>query len=308
MIDLHAYATILRALALALASTTVACRSPTDDDDPNSARSICDGSEDVRFVGKWLPGGQIGFSELFRSELGLTYLYINGRCEYWVLKRPVGALDRVHTGTISSADSAELEQSFTYGNFSEVAGLYTDSATSDGSTALFFDGVDTIACYASCEDAPESVGVARDSLTPWIESLWDKGVEHDGGVRLVANRIDRFDTVEWPLDWGLATVEYQPGVPPGERTYEIGNSTLVSSVQDAAKLRTLWDGAPAPDAADYELHVRDTAHDNGTFDLWLRDALPFEDAAGLFFVPTPCGADYDCVAAAVCVDFWCAKP
>jgi hypothetical protein len=267
--------------------------------------SICDGSSDIRFAAKWIPLGLISESEFFRSELGSRYVYVSGECDYWVLTQPEGKLDRTHAGRLSPDEADELADDVGYDEFSTLEGVYVEQGAADGSAALFYDGRDVIACYGSCPESPEGVQSARDSLTPWIERLWDQGAEYDGAVRLVVNRLDRFDTAVWPLAWPLNSIEYQPGVPAESRSYVIGSSSLVADHDDALQLRDLWRAQQAPDAVEVALAVSDPAHDDGTFDVWSRDSLPFEDARGLFFIPSPCSADYDCVADATCVDAWC---
>lgn len=265
----------------------------TGDPEPGWAE-ICDGSEGLRLAMVLGGGGQVA-NELER-ELGFGYLYVLGTCEYLALPADAGMpWPDARRGILGAEAEEQLSLALGYGGLADVAGAWGSDGAADGTTLLVSDGVHAVACTAGCDDGPEAARVLWAEL-PWIDALWAEGEPLDGPLRISvvgwANAsLDELG-VPWPLEadpWSLA-VDGDTEPPP-----QAGQSILVDDPQQVALLRELRrqyregdlpEGLPNALEAYGHLAFTD-AGGQDLFQLWMRDALPIEDDAGLVPLPSP---------------------
>jgi hypothetical protein len=253
---------------------------------------ICDGSEDLRLAMVLGGGGQVA-NEIER-EIGFYYLYVRGSCEYFALPADAGVpWPDARTGVIDPATEEQLSRALGYGALAELAGSWATEGVSDGSTLLVSDGAHTVACYAGCEDGPDGVRALWAEMG-WIDELWAEGEPYQGPLRISVIGWADATLDELPAPWPLAvdpwSIAIDGDVDPAPQA---GQTLLVDDPEQVATLRELRrqyrendlpDGVPNSLTAYGHLTFED-AGGQDLFQLWMRDALPLEDATGLIPLP-----------------------
>lgn len=253
---------------------------------------ICDGTEELRLAMVLGGGGQVA-NEIER-EIGFYYLYVLGTCQYFALPADSGQLwPDAHTGTLDEAAEEALSLALDYGNLADVAGSWGTEGVSDGSTLVVSDGTVSMACYAGCEDGPAGARALWAELGR-IDALWAEGEPLDGPVRVSVigwadSTIDELGA-PWPLPIDPWSIAIDGNVDPAPQA---GTSVLIDDDAQAATLRELRrqhrDGELPDDVINaLEAYGHLTFLDEGSddlFQLWMRDALPIEEANGLIPLP-----------------------
>lgn len=255
---------------------------------------ICDGSEGLRLA-MVLGGGGIVANEIER-EVGFSYLYVLGTCEYFALPADGGEQwPDAHTGVLDPATEEQLSRAIDYGALADVAGSWSSAGVSDGSTLLVSDGTHTVACYAGCEDGPEGAQALWSEMS-WIDMLWNASEPYAGSLRVSVIGWADATLDELPVPWPLASdpwsIARDGNVDPPP---EAGEAVLIDDAEDVATLRELRrqyreddlpDGVPnALQAYGHLTFVNEGGQD--LFQLWMRDSLPIEDEVGLIPLPQP---------------------
>ncbi len=285
------------ALGSASLAWTVGCPA-TDGGDEGQATEgasassrICDGTDALRLVVRGGPGEEASApAERFANELGTEYLYVTGTCTYFV--RPAHAL-AAHTGTLDAATETALADALAFDELAALEGVYPDDA---GSLVSISDGTHTVACGNDCDGATAGV---RAAVRSWTQQLWETGVAYDGPLRVVVNArqpsdLSIVDADAWQGTSTLAALAY-----PTPFEYWVGSSTVLADLNDTAWLRQVVDTADSPMVT----FVEGPSGAEVAYEVWIRDALPFENALGLVAAPVPCGSCNS--AGSSCVDGYC---
>lgn len=255
---------------------------------------ICDGSAGLRLA-MVLGGGGLVANEIER-EIGFRYLYVLGTCEFFALPGDADApWPDARTGIIDRETEEQLSRALDYGHLSDIAGAWDTGGVADGTTLSVTNGVQTVACYAGCEDAPPHAQALWSELG-WIDTLWTAGQPLEGPLRVSVigwadSTLDELP-VAWPLPTDPWTIALDGDVDPPP---EAGATVLIDEASEVATLRELRrqyreddlpDGIPnALTAYGHLTFVDDGGQD--VFQLWMRDALPIEDESGLIALPQP---------------------
>jgi hypothetical protein len=147
------------------------------------AASLCDGSEDVRFL--WSQGeGDIIPTERLAESRGSTFLAIDGQCRFW---RANGSTLPVFSGTLSS-DRAAAFEALVYDRFAELSSYNDDvPCISDGLTRLWAP-VSRAVCNCACSEKAELGGwlsLAEAMRTPQVQDSFADAQPVTGPLRLV---------------------------------------------------------------------------------------------------------------------------
>lgn len=270
-------------------------------------RAICDGSSALRF-GAAIPltHGQAPYASGLFWELGLTYILINGRCEYvtWSKDPATGAgtWAPVRTGVLDKAAAGELAEAFSYSEWAALQGFHQPSAgetMARGTARLFlFDGEHHVVCQTPCAAAAPRVQQAAERMNTWVKRLYAEGEDLDGPVRLRVFEVDasRMPRVQWPLTRPVATfvTPHNPlcasgGSYPDCPTNTYGSAHRIDDADELAALRSLRPGLAG--RADYAAEAGNVPHENPTreYRFAFRDVTPFENddgqVPGLFDYP-----------------------
>jgi hypothetical protein len=128
---------------------------PTQDDagaapPPVDAAVICDGTTDIVFA--YFMQGEPGREDeaAVAWELGHAYLYVDGRCRYWV--RTADAFTDTRAGQLTDGDMRRLATDLHYSEWSDYAGSW-DAPALDANWFVFYDRSVAFACKAGCPGA-----------------------------------------------------------------------------------------------------------------------------------------------------------
>jgi hypothetical protein len=252
---------------------------------------ICDGSDGLRLAMVLGGGGQI-LNEIER-EIGFYYLYVLGNCQYFALPADSGQTwPDARTGMLDEATEEQLSLALGYGDLADVAGFWGTEGSADGSTLLVSDGTVTVACAWACEDGPAGAQALWAEMG-WIDELWATGEPLTGPLRVSVigwadSTIDELGA-PWPLPidpWSIAISGDDLPTAPGD-------AVLIDDEAQVATLRELRRQYREDDLPDDVINALEayghlTFLDEGgqdLFQLWMRDALPIEDANGLIPLP-----------------------
>lgn len=236
-------------------------------------REICDGSDDLRFaVSAGTTGGLVD-GQGVALELGLEYILVSGRCEFFVWDRtPVWK--SLRRGTLSEADSRELARDFEYETWPSNRGF------SDSSLYRFYGGQGDTSCAERCDgSAPPEIAPLIEHVSPWVKRLQAEGVDADGAIRL---RIFEGENVgpepDW-VDWPLADAPDAYLDPSVEPWHLHGAAHLVTDATELSLLRALRPALSAGTPPEEVAQVKGNS-DGRRFYFVFRDVTPFEDASG----------------------------
>jgi hypothetical protein len=252
-------------------------------------RNLCDGSQDLRLA--WWRGGGGSLNSELEREIGFYYLYVRGDCRYWALtfqKPPEVAVFETRTGVLDAEAEAALAERLGYGEWDELVGFHDEKGAFDVTWTFVHDGTQLIVCRGDCPDAPEAVIEIQQASNTTFHELWSTGepLEDDAPMRIVAMDLGPdyspggFDEVfEWTIELDLATVAVSY-----EQLMMSGVSTLIDDPAIAAALREFRAAHPeAVSRFDNNLIVE--TQSGQYYNVYMRDALPFEDELGLIPIP-----------------------
>jgi hypothetical protein len=247
------------------------------------SQPLCDGMPHLRLWALILPGNELRGS-LVRVENGSPMLSVDGTCAYWIgggwYEDPLSRDRPFRTGTLSAAEVSAIESGLPLDDLSPLGdcpppppGLFDVGTRS----------IRTATPTASCMTNGTRFDPAWATLEALARTLWDRGTPLDGALHVSAasgGGQARPPAYAWPLASPLSGF-----VLADADLTKIGVSHLVDDPDAARSLRGLrdqylsdrdaqpglyvnWDGLTATDAS-------------GTAFVYMRDAIPYEDAQGL---------------------------
>jgi hypothetical protein len=252
---------------------------------------LCDGVQHLRLWVLLRPGGSELRGSAVRVENGYGLLAIDGTCSYWIGGGwTEDAFSRdlpFRTGKVSDADVRAIE-----------AGLPIDDVTSlrdcppppaglfDYSVRDIRSEVATAACVGS---APElTAGTRFEAAWMTVEAvatrLWTDGTPMDGPLHVSAVEASGGASRPAPYAWPIAA-PLGSFLLDSSDWFRIGVSRLVDDPDSARQLRALRDRYLADRTAQPGLFVSwdglEVTDQSGTALVYMRDAIPYEDAQGL---------------------------
>ena len=249
-------------------------------------RTICDGSDDLRFWAGVTGGGMTAVEHDVLFENGASFFLIDGRCRFWV-KPAENIFEEVRSGVLDPGTLAELADDFRYDHWPELEGSYFgDVAAFDADNIGFMDREVAISCAANClgDSTPPDVVAMREAYVAWSTRLWETGEAVSGDLR--ANAVEHSRppedwSREWrPVPWPASVPIESFAVPEGGGRPPI----VVLSGPDADALRVLrrefLDGEHGDfPSAGHSMLISDT--DGPLYFVNVRDTTPFEDERGV---------------------------
>lgn len=201
-----------------------------------SDRRICDGSDEVRLAVRVMakPGRVRAYNQPL-YELGTSFLYVDGRCHYWVQAPAVDdsyALWRGYReGVLSEEQEGRLHDLASYNDVSR--GIRCEGAlATDGSPLAVWDGRGERYCNGQAD-------VEID--WPMRTELYELGTELSGPMRIEVGQDAVPPDKAVVYDWPLAASPEAYEISYGDALSGFGRSKLVSDPADTAALRALRD-------------------------------------------------------------------
>ncbi len=229
--------------------------------------ALCDGSSVLRFAATSGGGNLSGIPGLI-SELGWSFLLVDGQCHYYAMTAP----DReVRMGTLSDTDAPSLARDFELGAWQGLD--HPASGCPDANAQVFAFGVDRV--RSSCETTPLTMATDR-----WLKRLYDAGRPVTGAVRY---SVIEPSNEQWPSSSPASALTYPLADPTSIATEPNGRGKpQIASGMDADALRGVrtayQKSTPPVPAPAYSVPVVVTAGGEASryFDLAMRDTVPFE--------------------------------
>jgi hypothetical protein len=263
-------------IALLAAALAAGCadEDTTPPDDEPRAR-ICDGSQDLR-LGWFLTNAGGLLRTPFQIELGFSYLYVRGDCEYWVLHDGLES----HHGVLDEDQETALAELVHYDDWDGLTQRWPEPEAHDVALLVIDDGHSEyqIGCLGECPVAPEPVLEMRAAYRDQLELMWENGEPYTGPMRLLAARIpddlNPNDVVPWTVDLDLASVAVD-----WLDMEAVGMSVRIEDPDTLAQLREFRDEHVdgLEQFGDFYVEVEPGV----VYELYLRDAVPFEGDDGL---------------------------
>lgn len=247
---------------------------------------VCDGSPGVRLAARVGGGGPSEPGREMLAENGWEYLIVTGACEAWVLP---DVSQPLHHLTLSSEQESALVGDLRVGRWSALAARTPPGGgCADASSLTYrFDQVryESPGCGIDPQDEFALVDAALD---PKVQQLAGLGAAADGDVRYLliegdaSAGSDSFyeNPATWPLGVAPATAALTRAQSFSQPT--VGRSLLASG-DDARGLRALRGDFLAGLVGNmmYAGFIPIVTADGTRFELYVRDASPFEGADGL---------------------------
>ncbi len=250
-----------------------------------SAVRVCDGSAGVRLATRVGGGGPVGLGRYMRSENGFEFLLVTGTCEAWVLPDDAQPLRHL---TLTPAQESALVTDLRVARWSALAMQMLSGGCSDASMLTYrFDRVhyDASGCGLAPTDERELVNVAFDEK---LRELAAAGAPADGDARYLLIEGDGSAAADFyyknPVTWPLGVAPSTVAVPRDQIFSQpaTGRSLRVSG-DDARTLRALRADLLGGRVGNvmYEDYIPIVTPDGAYYELYVRDASPFEGADGL---------------------------
>jgi hypothetical protein len=255
------------ALALLVALTACGASGPT----------VCDDSDDLRLAVRYQPGGALVPGEHVLYDNGASFLFVDGRCTVHV-KTGGGRWEDVRRGT---ADDATLVADLQLDQLAEHAGAYAGELADAATLRIGFEGA-VLTCSGGCtgDDLPEWLIDLNAHAAALMTDLQEEATAATLAQRVlvVDQAVPPTPAFLWPASFDPATIAVLRDAAA------TAPATLVEGA-DGDALRTLRHDvrdAEFPPGAAY-ITTDDTQPPS--YAAYLRDALPYEDAAGLVADP-----------------------
>jgi hypothetical protein len=251
------------------------------------ATEVCTGVEQLQMGALTLPPpsrAPPGMQVMW--ENGSRFVYVDGTCRYWALP-PLPRWAEVRTGVLTPLEEQALISRLRYESWSGWAGeLHPGSGLLDADVVILSEGMRppaTVLCFGGCIGAPvppELQGVAG-GLADLAAELWSAGVPVSGDVWfvLVREEVSELPVQYW--DWPLAADASGLAIGELEASELAWGHGHRASAADADALRALRAEFASSPVAELVPHlpIKDARGDR--YKLFLRDAMPYEDEAGL---------------------------
>jgi len=253
------------------------------------------GDADIRFVaqtgggGSDIPGSQV------LIENGYAFLVIDGTCRYFVQQKKFGD---VRTGTLNAHDQESIWQNLRLADWSEYVGCHEPEIFADGGSSWSFRfNSDTLStCWQNPIPYDRVKWLVEESRSA-IDNLHGSGTPVDGPVRyiLVGNPEFAEQAESWP-DGQFKNAPLWPlSAPAADLAVELNDAYTATSRRaidaDAQALRAIADSFRAGDiGVSYGGYAPVKDSESNYYQLFLRDALPFENEDGYWeenMVPRP---------------------
>ncbi len=230
--------------------------------------TICDGSDDLRMAALLGQGGNTSPAASVVDGNGSRFVYVDGRCRYWV----TGVSGQALTGTLDPAEADLLTSRLGVGAWPEFQGQEWSGDWYDAPSLVLWTPSGAVHCSRQCQGAslPEPLSLIADALQVETERLAAGAQPLDGPMRaygLTGARPGDHPTLEWT---------YEPAVADFCYSDENGNvgvdPALVVDPAAAAALRTAW--LDSQEGGGFYLTVSDEA--GALYRVFARDVLPFE--------------------------------
>lgn len=256
--------------------------------DASVPKPLCDPSAveatrvslEVRAVGGLAPGAAVLFDN------GGPYVFVDGQCNYWA-NNPSQIWDEMHSGVLDRDTAERLGARLHVDAWADLGGVWTDprGGVFDAPVLIFDDSQQAVLCVDGCDgpEVPSEVKAMRDALIGVAQELWDRGAPSASSLRVIAMPAEPgpgIPFVDWPLARPISELVRPSDVGFGEGVLEADAASvdalkaLRRSFLDGEHGAFVWDMLPVKaDGAYYQLYV--------------RDALPFEDANGLVPLTVP---------------------
>jgi len=233
---------------------------------------ICTGGDEIRLAIRIAGGGQADPGQDMLAQNGWSFLLVDGSCTAWVLEDYAGRLMRA---VLTPADEDALATNLSLSSWDRISVPVGGGCfDAPGITFRFGDRrLGGSACGPSANSAWYQLNEAGNKEISRVAAL---GSPWEGDVRYLL--LEETSTqgrpgVSWPLASSLKAI----GVP-SSHLYSYGaDAILFATGEDAAKLRALRT-LPTSEGAPFFTRVSDGG--GATYQLFVRDALPFEQPGG----------------------------
>jgi hypothetical protein len=224
--------------------------------------------------------GRVARGQAVMYDNGAHYIFVDGQCNYWV-NHPNQVWDETRSGVLDVETAARLGESLHFGAWSDLRGTWSgDGGVFDAPVLIFDDAMSAVICADLC-DGPGVAGAVkamRDAFPVVAQELWDRGSPAASGVRAIAvagQPGPGIPFVDWPLARPIADF-----VRSGQ-SIGVGEGTLEADVASARSLQELRASFLRGDHGAFVWNMLPVMSDGAYYQLYLRDALPFENELGL---------------------------
>jgi len=251
--------------------------------------TLCNGEQHLRLWALIGGGGMEAAASYVRIENGLPVITIDGTCTYWVgggWSEDALSEDRpFHTGRLSDADVRAIEESVPLDDIATLSDCEPNVTVPDGPTFI----IRTAKALATCGGITTPSHPGTRFLAAWAtmqtiaRASWQAGAPVDGALHVSAVSVSSAGMpppYAWPIAAPLDTF-----VPAAGDLFKSGVSRLVDDPDSARKLRAMreqyladWTAQPMPGVANA---LAATDQSGLAFLVYMRDAIPYEDAQGL---------------------------
>jgi hypothetical protein len=248
---------------------------------------LCDGVRHLRVAMAYVGGGPGAPGSTVRSENGYSLFAVDGTCTYWIAggwtDAPSGKDFPVRTGMLSDVDARVLDDSLPRGDDGALGGGCSPGLASDAPDRV----IRTETMPDPCGQIPLSSAALIQFEAAWTTlrtiggRLWEDGTSMADALHVsavAASAGARPTVYAWPLALPLSGF-----VIDSSDRYKSGVSRLVDDPAAATQLRALRDRflsdqAALPAGSGSDLLATDQST---TAFVYMRDAIPYEDARGL---------------------------
>jgi len=249
--------------------------------------ALCDGTDRMRL---WVLVEPTGDREvrgsIVRVENGLPLLMVDGTCKFWIgagWSEDALSRDRaLRTGKLSAADSKALEAALPLDDLMPLGDCKAVAGHFDASILA----IRAERSSARCATSGNRFGAAWAAVQTIARTLWNQSVPLDGPIHVSAVEAP-FDNTgsAKPYDWPITTPMASFLIPDGRGQFASGASRLVMEPDAAKKLRAMRDQYLADRGTKPGLYVNwdgmKVSEEGKIALVFMRDALPYEDARGL---------------------------
>lgn len=259
----------------------------TSDSDAGSVnrQPLCDGAQHLRLWVLVQPGNELAGSEV-RVENGSPFLTVDGTCNYWIgggWADDALSRDRpLRTGKMSDADAKALEESLPLDDVTSLADCPPPQpGVFDYGTLV----IRTAMAAATCSTTGARFDAAWTTVRTTANALWANGTPMDGALHVSAAPMGASaSTTPAPYAWPIAAPLSSFVLSAGD-LYMTGVSRIVDDPDSAGRLRALRDQYLADRTAQPGLYANwdglAVTDQSATVFVYMRDAIPYEDARGL---------------------------